>query len=69
VPATQHHRRRDIYKSLKQKQKASTKVTMKVTGALIALAAAAPMAAAIPFRIADFVAPTGRGTLFFPTKR
>jgi len=33
---------------------------MKVTGALIALAAAAPMAAAVPFRIADFLAPTGR---------
>ncbi|KFH41240.1 hypothetical protein ACRE_080440 [Hapsidospora chrysogenum ATCC 11550] len=33
---------------------------MKVTGALIALAAAAPMAAAVPFPIADFLAPTGR---------
>ncbi|KAL6865858.1 hypothetical protein ACO1O0_001957 [Amphichorda felina] len=33
---------------------------MKVTGALVALAAVAPMASAIPFRMADFLAPMAR---------
>lgn len=33
---------------------------MKVTGFLVALAAAAPMASAIPFKMADFLAPLAR---------